>query len=561
MKVSSFDIFDTCLVRKCGTPENLLDILSLKAFVHKPQEWARQEFVAARRLTEQKLWQENPNYTLHDIWVEFDWSHQFLKPKKELCQLELELEREMLVPVLSMRDKVNECRKHGDKIIFISDMYLSSDFLIDILRNYGFYQNGDALYVSCECGALKWNGELFEYVRKKENMPSFRQWHHYGDNKQGDYNAPKKLGIKCTLINHAYTPCQQQWADNDHSLGFKYPSILAGLGRSLHYSTEWNMHTDFVVDIIAPFYCSLVYRMMTDAEQRGIKRLYFCARDAYMMYIIAQKYAPLFPTIECQFLYISRQALYKGDDNSKIAYYQSIGLASHQDYVGIVDIRSSGRTLVFLNNYLTEKGYKPVRGYYYELFCNAADINQEYSPTDYYLELSDRYDRGKALMIGSNSHVFETFFPLNTLLKTRDYEITTSGPKPVFESIDQEEELEIDKVYVEKKAHWASIHENLIQSFTDLYIKSRLYTYSDEIFKIANQTLFNFIKEPQKEYLVALQCLYGKRWNSDYLPYIRKESWMRLLFTKGKDSLWKQGTINFNNFQWFQKLYQRIRYE
>ncbi len=558
MKVSSFDIFDTCLVRRCGTPENFLNILSLRAFNHEPQEWARQEFVAARRLTEQKLWQENPNYTLHDIWVEFDWSHQFLKPKKELCQLELELEREMLVPVLSMRDKVNECRKRGDKIIFVSDMYLSSEFLIDILRNYGFYQEGDALYVSCECGVLKMNGELFEYVRKQENLSSFRNWHHYGDNKQGDYNAPKKLGIKCTLINHAYTPYQQQWVDNDYSLGFKYPSILAGLGRALHYSTEWNAHTDFVLDIIAPFYCSLVYRMMKDAELCGIKRLYFCARDAYMMFLIAQKYQHLFPEIELSFLYISREALYKGNDQAKIAYYQSIRLATKTDYVGIVDIRSSGRTLVYLNKYLVEKGFKSVRGYYFELFCGAADIQQDYYPSDYYLELSDRYDVEKAHMIGSVSHVFETFFPLNTLSKTRNYEITAEGPKPVFELLEEDTS---EQMYVKDKAHWASIHEQLILLFTNAYIQNGLYRYSNEIFKKANQTLFGFIKEPKKEYLSALLCLYGKRWDSQFLPYIRHESWIKLLLTRGNDSWWKQGTIIFNDFHWFQKLYQKLRYE
>lgn len=558
MIVSSFDIFDSCLVRKCGAPENVFDILSFRAFNGEVEESVRQEFVATRRLTEQNLGKENPYYSLQDIWHNFNWVNSFLKSEKELCELEQDLEREMLVPVLSVRDKINECRKNGDKIIFISDMYLSSRFLVDLLRDYGFYQDGDSLYVSCDCGALKKNGELFEYVRKKENLPSFRHWHHYGDNMIGDYKEPLKLGIKCTLINHPYTPYQQQWSDNDYSLGVKYPSILAGIGRAIYHSTEWNTHTDFVLDIIAPFYCSLVYRMMKDAEKRGIKRLYFCARDAYMMYLIAQKYAHLFPTIESQFLYISRQALYKGDDKAKIAYYQSIGLASQKDYVGIVDIRSSGRTLVFLNNFLSDNGYRPVRGYYYELFCNAADINEEYSPTDYYLELSDRYDVEKARMIGSISHVFETFFPLNTLSKTRNYEITTEGPKPVFELSEQDNS---EQMYVENKAHWAVIHEQLILLFTNAYIQSGLYKYSNDIFEIANQTLFDFIKEPKKEYLSALLCLYGKRCDSKFVPYIRRESWIKLLLTRGKDSWWKQGTIIFNDFQWFQKLYQKIRYE
>ena len=562
MKISSFDIFDTCLVRKCGTPENLLDVLSLKAFNHEPQEWARQEFVAARKLIEQKLWQENPNYTLQDIWIEFDWSHQFLKSKKELCQLEQDLEREMLVPVLSMRDMVEECRKRRDKIIFISDMYLSSEFLIEILRIYGFYQDGDSFYVSCECGALKSNGELYEYVRKQENLPSFRHWHHYGDNKQGDYNAPKKLGIKCTLINHAYTPYQQHWIGNDHSLGFKYPSVLAGIGRTLHYSTEWDTHTDFVLDIIAPFYCSLVYRMMKDADQRGIKRLYFCARDAYMMYKIALQYKTLFPSIGCQFLYISRKALYDGDDKAKIAYYEQEGLATTKDKVGIVDIRSSGKTLQYLNQYLATKGFNSVRGYYYELFCGGLSVTSSYTPTNYYTELSDNYKPQIGRSIGDRFHIFENFFPLNNISKTINYQVEDGVAKPVFGSDDIDNTLDIEKVHIEQKDKWAQRHEKLIIEYAEAYLKTGLIQYSNDIFRLANDTMFTFLDNPHRHYLSALECLYGiMNGEKTFSPYVKKESWIKLLITRGKDSIWKQGTLVYSNFDWLQKLYQKYRYE
>ena len=437
MEISSFDIFDTCLIRKCGTPENFFDVFSLRAFDGDAEEWARQEFVAARVLAQQSI--QSASTTLQDIWDAFSWTHPLLKSKDDLYRLEQDLEREMLVPVLAMRDKVNNCRKCGDKIIFISDMYLSSEFLISVLRECGFFQDGDALYVSCECNASKWNGELFQYVKEKEGLKSFRHWHHYGDNKVGDYKAPKKLGIKCTLINHEYTPYQKQWKDNDYSLGFKYPSILAGLGRALHYSTELTTHTDFVLDIIAPFYCSLVYRMMKDAKQRGIKRLYFCARDAYEMHQIALKYKSLFPGIDCRFLYISKKSLYEGDSLARQKYFEQIGLANTTDYVAIVDFRSSGKTLQVLNEQLSQIGCLPIKGYYFEMFCTKDD---SFLRQNYYSEINSLYISNIRTLnrLLSRWNIYEQFFPLNTLKRTIDYYIDSKGiAHPVFDSENEEQ--------------------------------------------------------------------------------------------------------------------------
>ena len=230
------------------------------------------------------------------------------------------------------------------------------------------------------------------------------------------------------------------------------------------------------------------------------------------------------------------------------------------DYVGIVDIRSSGRTLVYLNKYLVDKGFKSVRGYYFELFCGAADIQQDYYPSDYYVELSDRYDTKKAKMIESVSHMFESFFPLNTLQKTIGYTFVSNKPEPIFNSSEEENELDIDKVLIKDKSYWAPVHKKLIESYTDIYIQCGLCHYSDSIFEIANRTLFLFITEPNKIYLTALLCLYGKRWGTSFLPYVRKELWARLLISRGKDTMWKQGTLIYNDFIWFQKLYQKIRY-
>ena len=561
MKISSFDIFDTCLVRKCGTPENFFDVFSLKVFNHEVPEWARQEFVAARRLTEQKLWRENPRYTLQDIWVEFDWSHQFLKPKKELCQLEQELEREMLVPVLSMRDKVNECRKYGDKIIFISDMYLSSDFLIDILRNYGFYQDGDALYVSCECGAMKWDGELFEYVCKQENLPSFRHWHHYGDNKQGDYNSPKKLGIKCTLINHAYTPYQRHWINNDYSAGMKIKAVIAGLSRAICLTTPYNTHQVFLTDIVSPLFSSFVYRIMKNASERGIKRLYFCARDAYTIYLIALKYRDIFPDVEPKYLYISQKSLYRGNQTACLQYFIQEGLATTSESIALVDIRSTGKTIAYINNLLETNGFKRVRGYYFEIIKSS---NVPYKGEEVIAEWQDVYAKlnPRCGRISSFWQIYEMFFSIHNQNRTIDYVIKEDGKAyPVFDegSNSDIEEKKVGNAYVIDSKKWEKIHHNVILSYTDMFKSTSMYLFSDIIFEeIAMPTFIRFMELPLREYSIALKELYVYSNNKGrYIPYVQKESLLHLLITRGNDTYWKRATKILSLPQWIVDFYER----
>lgn len=547
--VSSFDIFDTCLVRKCGVPENFFDVFSLRAFNGKVEETTRQEFVAARLIAQQQI--QSCTMTLRNIYDNFQWRHPLLKPVDELYQLELSTERDMLVPVLKIRDKVNECRQKGHRIIYISDMYLPSDFLTGILWEHGFIQDGDNLYVSCECGAEKWDGSLFMYVKEKENL-SYHRWHHYGDNKYADYKTPHKLGIHTTLVNHEYTLYQSQWIKNDYSLGYKYPSILAGIGHALRFSTEWTTHTDFVIDIIAPFYCSLVYRMMRDAELRGINRLYFCARDAYMMYLIAQKYKPFFPNIECKFLYISKKSLYEGNDDLKLAYFVQEGLASTTDYVGFVDVRSSGKTLQYLNLWLQAKNYLPVRGYYFEMFLTK---DEQYFSTDYYAEVNTAYINHYRMV--AYGLVYEVFFSLNKLRRTIGYTFLKDKVVPIFDDQEEKETSILERMCIDNHDYWTEFHKTLLMTYADWYIEF-VSMFSDRIFENnVAPTLIKFFTHPNPQYLSALDGITMYKLIGDEIVHtelIKKESLFTLIRTRGKDSFWKRGTLSYSLPQWLYKL-------
>lgn len=549
--ITSFDIFDTCLIRKCGTPENFFDVLSLYAFNEQVEENIRQEFIVARYNAEVSVQKETNQYSLSDIWEHFIWDNPALRTKEQLKELELSLEEALICPVYEMVAVVEKSRRKGHRIVFISDMYLSSSFLKGILVKHGLYKEGDAIYISCECGVSKSNGLLYKYVQEKENVP-FTRWKHYGDNIHSDYNVARSLGIKSTLVKIGYTPYQNDWYNNDVRLSFHYASILAGIGRALRNASSRNSHTDLVIDIIAPFYCSLVWRMMENAYRSGIKRLYFCARDTYMMYHIAERYIKHFEGMSIHFLYISKQSLYYGNDTAKEQYFKQIGLATHSDKVAIVDVRSTGKTMLFLNEWLEKHGYNHVRGYYYELFVRRDST--EYPIRDYYCEVNamymEHYPQVKYLLKWWKLQ--EQYFPLNPLERTIDYTLDAKGKAtPVFD-VNEEQTADDEKWYVQDKEKWSDIHKRIILDFANNYIQLKLYKYSNEIFRhIVIHTLNEFFTNPRSEYLHALSELYVNTLKDnriEQLPYVARFPVWKML-KKGyitKHVVWENASKNYS---------------
>lgn len=558
MRISSFDIFDTCLLRKCGTPENFFDVLSWCAFYSNVEEEVRQEFIAARSLAQHKA--AKASMTLQDIWDSFDWNHPTLKSREDLYEEELELERSMLTPSRKMLEMVNKCRENGDKILFISDMYLSSSFLISVLEMEGFYKEGDGLYVSCECNAEKWNGSLFRYVYDKEQI-SYRNWHHYGDNYAVDYQSPHRLGIRVHKVVNEYTPFQQMWRQTCYTFGFPTLSIMAGLGRSFICGGAANIDAPLVYDVIAPFYCTMAYRMMRDADAHGIKRLYFCARDTYMLYHVALSLGDLFPNMSMQFLYISKQSLYYGNDAAKGLYFEQQGLASTTEKTAIVDLHSSGKTLVVLNEWMKEHGYNEVRGYYYQMFVRQS---MEHTPSNYYTEVNAinicRFKMFSPIISDEVLQLQEWVFGMNTLSRTIDYEIQKGVAKPIFDK-DNVDKEELQTVICKDKEKRVEEHKQMLATYAQNWKKLQLFRYADELMNsCVVPSLCAFLSKSPKCYLEPLLDLTYVRNDGSQRsrPFIKKCGIIELLLIRGRNAIWNRGTLYYSCPEWMANLIMKI---
>ena len=305
----SFDVFDTCLIRRCGLPCKIWDLMADVLF-DKEDFRGRLSFTGNRSLAEKKASLKKKYPTLADIYGEMNAS-QWGFDSEQLKNLEMEIEEQELLPNPEVLKIVNEYREKGFEVAFVSDMYLPAAFIKKILVKYDFCKSDEKVYVSCECNAAKYDGKLYDYVLK-ETETKASQWIHYGDNVRSDYRVPKSKGIKAYLINETdFTKEEKRWLDNAYFYSHKNEiELWTGLCRLTRLQNEKSFAATMAVDFIASVYVPYVIYVLRTAKEKGIKTLYFLARDSHIFLEIANTLKKESEGIECRYLKLNRRILY-----------------------------------------------------------------------------------------------------------------------------------------------------------------------------------------------------------------------------------------------------------
>lgn len=550
----SFDIFDTCIIRTCGTPDNFFEILSQKVFLEEVSECVRQEFIISRKKAEQYAAGISSKITISDIYNHFEFCHPLLLEKNKIKDIELELENALILPVLNTKKIIDQHRKEGNRILFISDMYLSSSFLIPILKQYGLFEEGDGIYISGEIGLCKYTGELFKYIQGKEKI-SYKEWVHYGDNLVSDIKEPHKLGIKTILLHYPYTQFSNDYLQNNTTTVFNYKNILLGLTRAISISEEEHPRKSLILEIIAPLYCSFLYNVFSTAHKKGITHLFFCARDTFQLYNMAAIMGELFPEIKIHYLIISRQALNESSSQDILNYFIQEGLASKEYKTAIVDITSSGKTIKTINKLLINSGFNPT-------FCflllkwDDPTVNSDTNVDDYNCIIRQDYiPKTRKVNYFLNSTTFtsivESLFSSNTQKRVIKYQNNKNGTRPIFSDSFSTQDIEQKKI-----AQLELLHERLLTIYTKYWICLQLSNYNSiTLNEIAIPYLIDFFFLPEKKYLNGVVDCKVKLNNEEIKKIIKKERLLKLLINKGKDSAWDRGTILYSLPDYLRKLF------
>jgi len=313
-KIYSFDVFDTCLCRVSSLPASVFYIMAKTIMKGRSIEQEVYEFVNERMRAEQEARThsvpgQKEDVTLEEIYFAFRMDIPGYS-KNALMQLELQTEASVLRPVHAVAVQIESARKQGKRVIFVSDIYLPASFLRERLQHFGFFREGDGLYVSSAIGLMKSTGRLFDYVREKEQV-LFGDIHHFGDHVHSDVRIPATKGIKASMVDSGLNKFEYAWNSQAFSLNQPFDVyLMSGIAKAIRLSHPPSVHDDIVVNAIAPLFVPFVSWILRDARKRGIRKLYFLARDGYVLHEIAKVLGVDYPDIELHYLYGSRRAFY-----------------------------------------------------------------------------------------------------------------------------------------------------------------------------------------------------------------------------------------------------------
>ncbi|MBS3903239.1 MAG: HAD-IA family hydrolase [Anaplasmataceae bacterium] len=195
VKVISFDVFDTLVVRPFLKPVDVFAFISpeVEKIIGRPIDF-RHERMKAEYETRVAL----PQY--QDITIDEIYSHFTVLPQKhrdEVKQLELKAEKKFIYAKKSGRELYVEAKASGCRLVAISDMYLGEDFIRDILLSLGY--SFEEVYVSSRRREVKYNGSMFRYVvRDLGIQPS--NLLHIGDSEQYDIAPASHCGAKTLKV-------------------------------------------------------------------------------------------------------------------------------------------------------------------------------------------------------------------------------------------------------------------------------------------------------------------------------------------------------------------------
>ena len=420
----SFDIFDTLLRRRTITPKGIFKLCQKKLSMEPERYGVLSDFankffylrIKAEHIA--RGFSKEDEITLAEIYEELGVMTGYaLEQLKAVMELEVETEKCCAAGITeNISYLVSLCRK-GERVILISDMYLSEMVIRDILLEINSVFRDIPIYVSSEYRKTKSSGLLYAEVRRKEGA-DYRNWTHIGDNEHSDGRIPELLGI--TTV-YAQQPQMYGWEKevfHDWSCSSRIDAELvlgttALIKSNCRFSENELIGATFAGPVLFPY----IQWLIRKSVQIGIKRLYFIARDGYILKKIADLYLEQCRLeIQTKYIYGSRRAWRVEDEGKRnnVKQYLMQEMDLSDDKAAFVDLHGTGLSMEYIADILNRN----ITVFYYDL------VKKTSNPKCRFLSFTES---------GASNGVIELFCRAPHSA-TKGYKIENNVAVPEFES-------------------------------------------------------------------------------------------------------------------------------
>ena len=307
IKLYSFDIFDTLITRTTFNPigifllmqnelifnEEYSDIPSFVRRNFKTLRMGAENFLKRTRcltrmdriLSPEEAQQE---FSLKDFYALMGERHNLSdEQQKKLINLEIETEINNSLPITENIEILKELILEGKRVILVSDMYLEEDTIRRILTKHDDIFKDIKIYVSSKYQEFKGTGKLYHAVAKEEGIDNYSKWLHIGDNLNSDIKQAEKLKIKTYHFKkEERTEFESIFYNNTLLELSPEAQVLLGSSTYTRNTLKDNPMADFATLATIVLY-PYVKWLINKSLDMGLTRLYFIARDGYVLKEIA----------------------------------------------------------------------------------------------------------------------------------------------------------------------------------------------------------------------------------------------------------------------------------
>jgi FMN phosphatase YigB (HAD superfamily) len=304
--IVSCDVFDTAITRSLARAADVHLATGARArargLIACSAEAFREYRLEAERAVRQALTHPDEEVRLAEVYQRLAQCNIVADPGT-VASVELAVERSVALPIVPIRYAL-ATRRPGQRLIFVSDTILPGEWVAQLLTDCG-YGEEPTVFTSADLGDNKYSGRLFPKVIEGLGC-SPADIVHIGDHPISDIARARESGITALHVTQPRIPAEPEGV-----------APLHHVARLVH-SRRRTLATR-APDATAPpdlfRYCSLLLIgftlfVLAEARRRGIRRIYFLARDGHIPMAIARRIVastgqPLEPT----YLYASRQAI------------------------------------------------------------------------------------------------------------------------------------------------------------------------------------------------------------------------------------------------------------